>query len=88
MLEKIKLALRIRNNAADDDIQESIDAALFDLKIAGVLYLDENDPLIIQAVKLYCKANYGLENKDYEKYQKAYSNLRDSLALCGDYNVE
>lgn len=88
MLEKIKLALRIRNNAADDDIQENIDAALFDLRIAGVLCLDESDPLIIQAVKLYCKANYGLENKDYEKYQKAYCNLRDSLALCGDYNVE
>ena len=87
MLEKIKLALRIKNNATDDDIQDTIDAALFDLRVSGVVNLDESDPLIIQAVKLYCKANYGLDNKDYEKYQKAYNSLKESLALCGDYNV-
>ena len=80
MLEKIKLALRIKNNATDDDIQDTIDAALFDLRVSGVVKLDEDDPLIIQAVKLYCKANYGLDNKDYEKYQKMkvgmeYNNL-------------
>ena len=63
MLEKIKLALRIKNNATDDDIQDTIDAALFDLRVSGVVNLDESDPLIIQAVKLYCKANYGLDNK-------------------------
>ena len=50
--------------------------------------LNEEDPLIIQAIKTYCKANFGLDNKDSEKYQKSYDLLKQSLSLCGDYNVE
>ena len=88
MLEKVKLALRIKSNKTDGDILDLIEACKLDLTTAGVKKINENDALIIQAVKLYCKANYGLDNKDSEKYLKAYQSLKDSLALCGDYNVE
>lgn len=88
MLEKIRLALRIKSNKTDSDIQDLIDAAKLDLSISGVKVIKEDDPLIIQAVKLYCKANYGLDNNESEKYLKAYDGLKTSLALCGDYNVE
>lgn len=88
MLEKVKLALRIKNNKLDDDITDLIDACKIDLSISGVKKIDETDALVIQAVKLYCKANFGLNNKDSEKYQKSYDMLKSSMALCGDYNVE
>lgn len=88
MLEKVKLALRIKSNSLDLDIQDLIESAKADLSIAGVKNLDEDDPLIIQAIKTYCKANFGLDNKDSEKYQKSYDLLKQSLSLCGDYNVE
>ena len=88
MLEKVKLALRIKSNSLDLDIQDLIESAKVDLSIAGVKNLDEDDPLIIQAIKTYCKANFGLDNKDSEKYQKSYDLLKQSLSLCGDYNVE
>ena len=88
MLEKVKLALRIKNNKLDDDITDLIDACKIDLSISGVKKIDETDALVIQAVKLYCKANFGLDNKDSEKYQKSYDMLKNSMALRGDYNVE
>ena len=71
ILEKVKLALRIRSNAYDIDIYDLIESAKLDLSISGVKKLDEEDPLIQQAIKTYCKANFGLDNKDSEKYQKA-----------------
>ena len=80
MLEKVKLALRIKNNKLDDDITDLIDACKIDLSISGVKKIDETDALVIQAVKLYCKANFGLDNKDSEKYQKSYNMLKNSMA--------
>lgn len=47
MLEKVKLALRIKTTAFDSEIEDLISAALADLGIAGVLTGEkENDPLI------------------------------------------
>lgn len=88
MLEKVKLALRIKNNKFNDEIEDLINSAKLDLSIAGVRKIEETDPLIQQAIKIYCKANFGLDNKDSEKYQKSYELLKQSLSLCGDYNVE
>lgn len=86
MLEKIKLILRIKGNVFDDEISDLIESAKLDLNISGVINTDENDPLIYQAIKTYCKAQFGLDNKDSEKYQMSYESLRNHLALCGDYN--
>lgn len=87
MLEKVKLVLRIKTNKLDDEISDLIKSAKVDLSISGVKKIDEEDPLIQQAIKVYCKANFGLDNKDSEKYQKSYDLLKQSLSLCGDYNV-
>lgn len=87
MLEKIKKSLRITHNLLDDEIQDLIDSAIADLRISGITKLDETDILIIRAVTVYCKANFGLENQDSEKYQASYDSLKNHLALCGDYNV-
>lgn len=88
LLEKIKMSLRIKNNKLDDEIIDLIETCKFDLTISGIKNISESDPLIQQAIKVYCKANFGLDNKDSEKYQKSYEMLKTSLALCGDYNTE
>ncbi len=87
MLEKVKLSLRIKSDAFNTEISEMIEAAKLDLSISGIKKIDEDDPLIQQAIKTYCKANFGLDNKDSEKYQKSYNMLKEHLSLCGDYNV-
>lgn len=87
MLEKIKKSLRITHTSLDDEIRDLINAALADLRISGVVNLLETDPLIIRAVTVYCKANFGLDNPNSEKYQASYESLKNHLSLSGEYNV-
>lgn len=88
MLEEIKLILRIKTRSLDEEIIGLIEACKIDLSISGIKNINETDSLIQQAIKVYCKANFGLDNKDSEKYQRSYDSLKVSLSLCGDYNTE
>lgn len=88
MLEKIKLSLRIKSTSLDTEISDLIEACKVDLSISGIKVINETDPLIQRAIIVYCKANFGLDNKDSEKYQLSYDMLKQSLALCSDYNTE
>ncbi|WP_276508288.1 head-tail connector protein, partial [[Clostridium] symbiosum] len=45
MLEKVKMALRIKTTAFDSEIEDLIQAALKDLEIAGVGNKNPDDPL-------------------------------------------
>ena len=86
MLESIKKSLRISGAIFDTEIQELMNAALADMKLSGISCQNVQDPLIRRAVTIYCKANFGLDNKDSEKYQKSYDMLKNHLCLAGDYN--
>jgi hypothetical protein len=88
MLGKVKLALRIKSSVMDTEISDLIEACKLDLSISGIKVINELDPLIQRAIIVYCKANFGLDNKDSDKYQKSYDLLKQSLALCSDYNTE
>ena len=87
ILDDVKANLRISGNALDDDIQSDIDAALMDLERVGIDVTDQSQPLIIKAVKLYCRWQQNYKDKG-EKYGEAYKGLRDSLSLAGDYIAE
>ncbi len=87
MLAAVKGNLRISNSALDVDLQDDIDAALMDLKRVGIDTSDQSQPLIIKAVKLYCRWQQNYKDKG-EKYGEAYKGLRDSLSLAGDYIAE
>ena len=86
MLSKIKQSLRITHDELDGEISDLIEAAMMDLSISGVVKFPENDPLILRAVTLYAKANFGLSNDESEKFLQGYTSLKIHLALCGDYN--
>lgn len=86
MLNKIKLALRISTDIFDEELRDLIDACKSDLGLSGITNVNEDDSLIKRAIILYCKANFGLENKDSEKYEKSYKLLKQHLSLSGDYN--
>lgn len=87
MLDFAKKCLRIRrdNTAFDDEVADLIAACKADLRKHGVVKISESDPLIKQAVKLYCKGNFGYSGDDAERFQKSYESLANSLSLCGDY---
>ena len=87
MLEKIKTALRITHTALDDDIQADIDAALADLSVCGVTHAANDDPLIFNAVKLYCRAMYTDDEAKSAEYMRRYDALKSCLMMADGYGV-
>lgn len=89
MLESVKLALRITVSDFDEEIQDLIDAAKRDLEIAGVAKdkIVDTDKLIRRAIITYCKANFGYDNPEAERFQQSYDMLKQHLSLSYDYKA-
>jgi len=85
LLEDIKQVLRISNTAYDIEIQDLIDTCKADLQLAGLLVVDDTDPLIKRAITVYVKANFGWDNPDSEKLQQSYEMLKNHLSMSTDY---
>lgn len=84
LCEMVKMRIRVKTSVFDDaEVQPLIDTCLKDLTRVGIT-AEQDDPLVIQAVVFYCKANFGFSD-DQERYQKAYESLRDSMAMSGEY---
>lgn len=88
MLEKIKLALRITHTALDEDIQADIDACLADLKVCGVVYASNDDPLICNAVKLWCRSVYTDDTTKGAEFLRRYEALKSCLMMAEGYGRE
>lgn len=84
LIDSVKGALRITTSDMDDDIKDLISAAKADLRISGVRVILDTDPLVIQAVKLYCKAHFG-DNDSNNKFLNAYQALKISMSLAGEF---
>jgi len=88
LIKNVKLALRIKSDALNDEINGLINAATADLQLAGIKTPDDpknNDPLIERAIIMYAKAHFGLDNKDSQKYVALYDNLKERLTLACKY---
>lgn len=87
MLNKVKMALRINNDAYNDEITGLIDACKKELELAGIASSNivESDAIIVQAIISYCKGNFGYDNPDAERYLKSYESLKSFL--CLNYNT-
>ena len=87
---KIKNNIRIKHTALDDDIEDTIEAALSDLKVCGVGIpepedSDIMDPLILNAVKLFCKVEYTDDSGKAAEYQRRYDSLKTCLMMSEKY---
>jgi hypothetical protein len=87
LLTKIKNNLRISHSALDDDLSDTINACLTDLQVCGVK-APETDPLILNAVKLYCRKEFTDDTSKAAAYQERYDALKSSLMMTGEYNAE
>lgn len=94
MLDAVKKSLRISNDYFNDEIEDLIESARLDLVQSGISFdkaKSDTDPLIRRAIITYCKANFGLADKDTvsvkEMYQKSYEMIKQHLSLSGDYGV-
>jgi len=87
ILDDVKVALRIAasNTAFDGEVNDLISAAKDDLQLAGITSDDTTDPLIKRAVITYCKAHFGYDNPDADRFIKSYEMLKMHLTLAEDY---
>jgi uncharacterized phage protein (predicted DNA packaging) len=89
LLALVKNNLRVSNNKLDDDeIVPLIEAAKKELAIAGVVTVDEADPMIRRAVIAYAKAHFGYDNPEAERFERVFNSLKNLLSQVGDYTTE
>ena len=72
LLNSCKLALRLSNDAYDNEVNDLIEACKLDLKLSGVASsrIVEGDPIIKQAIKTYsegkkCIGESATENSEH-----------------------
>lgn len=83
LLDDMKLVLRLTTSAMDDEVQMLVDAALAELARVGVRaeYLDQDEPspLAKQAVALYCKAHFGYDNDESDRFSQSFTRVEIDL---------
>ena len=84
-LEKIKLSLRRSHNKLDEDLQDEIDACLADLRVCGIVHAGEEDPLILNAIKLWAKSLNTDDNAKAAEYRERYDALKSCLMMAEGY---
>jgi hypothetical protein len=99
LIDDVKTALRITTTEFDSEIINLINTAKADLNIAGLYKVDASEeafiqgeyptevdiPLIKQAIILYCKANFGYDNPEADRFQESYEMLKNHLSMSSDY---
>lgn len=93
LLRKIKTSIRITHTALDEDVEDTIAACLVDLRVVGLLEKklaagQDIDPLILNAVKMYCKASYTDDPAKAARYQAGYDALKSTLMMAEGYGWE
>lgn len=83
ILEKVKLALRIVTNDFNDEIADLIKACKSDLQAGGVI-VSVVDEFILQAIKTYCKANFG-NPSNYDRLKASYDEQKAQLGMRSGY---
>lgn len=74
MVPDLKVALRVTSDAMDAEVWALAEAALADMERVGVprAYLERGGPLVRCAVACFCKARFGGDNPDAERFEEAY----------------
>lgn len=82
---KLKTALRISHNVLDEDIKADVDACLADLAVCGIIDPQETDPLIYNAIKLWCRSLYTDDVAKGAEYLRRYEALKACLMMAEGY---
>lgn len=87
-IAKVKLSLRITENAFDTELSDLIEAALKDLEISGAdgTSVVLSEPIVLQAVTTYCKMNFG-EPDEYDRLKRSYDEQKAQLRSATNYTV-
>ena len=82
LITKAKMAARITTTAFDAQVGDLLDAAIFDMGVAGVQV--ELDPLVTQAAITYFLMHFG-QPDEYDRLKLSYDEQKAQLATCTGY---
>ncbi len=84
LMDEVKQALRVTSSDFDLEVAGLIAAARRDMERQGVredlVAEGSMDPLAKMAVVLFCKARFGFDNDDAERFESAYARTLKDLA--------
>ena len=83
-LDKVKMGLRIKTTAYDEELADLITAAQLDLGIAGVEVPSTLDEIVTRAIITYCKMSFGLP-EDYDRLKRSYDEQKAQLVTATGY---
>ena len=86
LIDDVKIYLRVSSTAYDTEVTDLSSAAKADLALAGILTTSESDSLYKSAICVYCKANFGYDNKDAERFTDTYMNIKRQLMLASGHS--
>lgn len=87
LLTKIKLALRIKTDAFDDELTDLANQCIADMGFAGIDtsiigadYL--SNPAVVMAVITFCKFNFGkLDSNEYDRLKASYDEQKRQMSM-------
>ena len=86
LLQKTKTALRLTVDAYDSEVTELIEAAKFDLGIAGVVLPTELNAICERAIITYCKIHFSaLTDGEFSRLKASYDEQKAQLATATGY---
>lgn len=88
LTEKMRNAIRISSKAEPitEEINDCIEACKRDMQQVGINNLDETDALIVRAITVYCKAEFGYSEKA-QQFRQSYDSLKLALSLMEEYQT-
>jgi len=84
LLAAVRLSMGITVGAYDMEIGGLIEAAILDLQLALGKTVDTSDPLIIQAIKTYCRMSFR-SPADYDRLRASYEAQKGQLQIATGY---
>lgn len=86
ILDEVKISLRIKTNAFDNEIQNYIESCYLDLEIAGVRTDDEikKEAIFKTAIITYCRLKFGSPS-DYDRLKLSYDEQKAQLKSSSKY---
>ena len=84
LLAAARLSMGITVGAYDMEIGGLIEAAILDLQLALGKTVDTSDPLIIQAIKTYCRMSFR-SPADYDRLRASYEAQKGQLQIATGY---
>lgn len=84
MLDKVKMACRVKTDAYDEQFTDLIEAAKRDLGVAGVVIPSEMDGLVQRAICTFCMMSFGVPD-DYERLKASYDEQKAQMSNASCY---